>query len=68
MKDQALAQVEAALDPGKFVRIHRSYILNLERLARVEAANDNRIAILVDGHKLPVSRAGYKRLSSLLAE
>jgi two-component system LytT family response regulator len=49
------------------VRIHRSYLLNIERLARVEPyAKDSRIAILQDGTKLPVSRSGYTRLSALL--
>jgi two-component system LytT family response regulator len=69
LKEQTLAQVEAELDPEKFVRIHRSYVLNVDRLARVEIdSRENRIAILADGRQLPVSRAGYKRLSSLLAE
>ncbi len=67
LKDQTLAAVEAALDPARFVRIHRSYLLNIERIARVELyAKDSRIAILRDGRKLPVSRAGYQRLSRLL--
>jgi two-component system LytT family response regulator len=64
LKEQPLASFEAALDPARFVRIHRSYILNLDRLARLELyAKDSRIAILRDGTKLPVSRAGYSRLS-----
>jgi two-component system LytT family response regulator len=67
LKERTLADVEASLDPTKFVRIHRSFLLNLDRLARVELdARDNRVAILADGHRLPVSRAGYTRLSSLL--
>jgi two-component system LytT family response regulator len=67
LKDQTMAAVEGALDPARFVRIHRSYVLNIERLARVELyAKDSRIAILRDGTKLPVSRAGYARLSKLL--
>ena len=67
LKDQTLAQLEAALDPAKFVRIHRSYLLNLDRLARVETdARENRLAILSDGRKLPVSRSGYARLSARL--
>lgn len=67
LKEQTLAQVEAQLDPQRFVRIHRSYLLNIERLARVELyAKDSRIAILTDGTKLPVSRAGYQRLQRLL--
>lgn len=67
LKDQALATLETQLDPGRFVRVHRSYILNVERLARVELyAKDSRVAILKDGTKLPVSRAGYQRLKALL--
>jgi len=67
LKDQTLAHLETELDPARFVRIHRSYILNIERLARVELyAKDSRVAILRDGTKLPISRAGYPRLSQLL--
>jgi len=67
LKDQTLANVEASLDPACFVRIHRSYILNIERIARVELyAKDSRVAILRDGRRLPVSRAGYARLAKLL--
>jgi two-component system LytT family response regulator len=67
LKDQTLASVEACLDPGRFVRIHRSYLLNIDRIARVELyAKDSRVAILRDGTRLPVSRAGYARLAKLL--
>ncbi len=67
LKDQTMAAVEAALDPARFVRIHRSYLLNIERIARVELyAKDSRVAILHDHRKLPVSRAGYARLAKLL--
>ena len=67
LKDQTLATVEASLDPAQFVRIHRSYLLNIERIARVELyAKDSRVAILRDGTRLPVSRAGYARLAKLL--
>lgn len=67
LKDQTLAAVEASLDPARFVRIHRSYILNIDRIAKVELyAKDSRIAILRDGTRLPVSRAGYARLAQLL--
>ena len=67
LKEQTLAEVEASLDPARFVRIHRSYLLNLERLARVELdVRENRIAILTDGRRLPVSRSGYQRLSAML--
>jgi len=67
LKDQTMGALEASLDPARFVRIHRSYLLNIERIARVELyAKDSRVAILGDGTRLPVSRAGYGRLSKLL--
>jgi two-component system LytT family response regulator len=67
LKEQTMADVEASLDARRFVRIHRSYVLNVERLSRVELyAKDSRVAILSDGTKLPVSRSGYQRLQQLL--
>ncbi len=67
MKEQTLADLEQQLDPRQFVRIHRSYIVNIERLSKVELyAKDSRVVILTDGRKLPVSRAGYQRLQELL--
>lgn len=67
LKSQPLAELAAGLDPERFVRIHRSVVLNVERLARLELyAKDSRVAILKDGKELPVSRAGYARLRELL--
>jgi len=67
LKPQPLADVAAGLDPRRFVRVHRSVILNVERLARLELyARDSRVAILQDGTELPVSRAGYARLKELM--
>ena len=67
LKDQTMASLETMMDPDRFVRIHRSYLLNIDRIARVELyAKDSRVAILRDGTRLPVSRAGYARLSKLL--
>ncbi len=67
LKEQTLGALEGQLDRRRFVRIHRSYLLNVERLARVELyAKDSRVAVLADGTKLPVSRAGYQRLQELL--
>jgi two-component system, LytTR family, response regulator len=67
LKGQTMGALEATMDPARFVRIHRSYLLNIERIARVELyAKDSRVAILRNGTRLPVSRAGYARLSTLL--
>jgi len=63
LKQQPIASLEAMLDPARFVRVHRSVIVNLERVTRIEPyAKDSRIAILSDGTRLPVSRSGYARL------
>ncbi len=66
-KQRTLSEIEAELDPARFVRVHRSFILNVARLARIELyAKDSRIATLQDGTKVPVSRTGYARLRQLL--
>lgn len=67
LKDQPLSRLEAQLDPRRFVRVHRSYLLNLDRLAKLEAATrDTKAAVLRDGRRLPVSRSGLERLQQLL--
>jgi two-component system LytT family response regulator len=66
-KQQTLGDLASELDPDRFVRIHRSYLLNIERLEKLELyAKDSRVALLRDGTRLPVSRAGYARLRELL--
>jgi len=69
LKQQPIASLEALLDPGRFVRIHRSAIVNLERVVRIEPyGKESRIAILADGARLPVSRAGYARLLETMGD
>ncbi len=67
LKQQTISSLEAMLDPKQFVRIHRSAIVNVERIAKIEPyTKDSRLAILNDGAQLPVSRSGYARLTALL--
>ena len=67
LKEQTLAELETALDASRFVRIHRRYILNVTRLAKIELSiTDSRTAILADGTELPISKTGYTRLKELL--
>jgi two-component system, LytTR family, response regulator len=69
LKQQPIAAVEALLDPACFVRIHRSAIVNLDRVARIEPyGKESRIAILADGTRLPVSRSGYARLLEAMGD
>ncbi len=50
LKEQTLGEVESSLDPARFVRVHRSYLLNLDFLARMDVdERENRIAVLTDG-------------------
>ncbi|HEY5610899.1 MAG TPA: LytTR family DNA-binding domain-containing protein, partial [Thermoanaerobaculia bacterium] len=66
-KQQTIGDLERLLDPQRFVRIHRSYIVNIDRLSKVDLyAKDSHVAILTDGTKLPISRSGYARLRELL--
>jgi two-component system LytT family response regulator len=67
LKLERLSDLETSLDNRRFVRIHRSHLVNIERLVRLETyAKDSRIVILTDGTKLPVSRSGYEKLKGLL--
>ena len=67
LKEQTLADVEASLDPGRFIRVHRSYLINLDRLTRVDLdERENRVALLTTGDRIPVSRSGHARLTTRL--
>ncbi len=67
LKTQTLASLAAALDPRRFVRVHRSHLVRVDAIARLEAyAKGSYVAILADGTKIPVSREGYARLKTLL--
>lgn len=67
LKQCTLGSLEHQLDPAMFIRTHRSYIININRLAKIEPyAKDSRVVILADGTRLQVSRSGYAKLKNLL--
>lgn len=70
LKQQTLASLEAALDPAEFVRIHRSWLVRLERVARIEPTGRDSFEVVLDaaagGRRLPLSRSGYARLRQRL--
>lgn len=69
LKSQTLASLAAALDPARFVRVHRSHLINVDFLARLEGyAKTGFAAVLADGTRVPVSREGHARLKPLLGE
>lgn len=64
---EPLTTLEARLDPAQFVRIHRSTIVQVERIARIDPSS-NRDAVLTmrDGKTLRVSRTYRSRLDEVL--
>jgi two-component system, LytTR family, response regulator len=67
LKQQTIASLESALHPKRFVRLHRGYLVNIERITRIEPnTKDTWIAALTDGTRIPVSRGGYARFNSLI--
>ncbi len=67
LKAQTLASLAAGLDPKRFVRVHRSHLVRVDAIARLEAyAKGSYVAILADGSRVPVSREGHARLKTLL--
>jgi two-component system, LytTR family, response regulator len=69
LKQQTISSIEKQLDPARFARIHRSYIVNLDRVVRIEPfTKDSRVAILQDGTQIPVSDSGLAKLKTVLGE
>jgi len=67
LKNKTMNHFENTLDPHQFVRSHRSYIVNVQQITRIDPyEKDNHIAILKSGAKVPVSRNGYAKLRAVL--
>jgi two-component system LytT family response regulator len=67
LKQQSMASLEASLDPARFLRIHRAYLVNIEKIAKIDQDMAGaRVAVLTDGSEVPVSRSGYARFRELI--
>ncbi len=67
LKPKTMKYYEEHLPPGLFLRVHRSFMVNVEHITRLEPySKDNYVAVLKSGEKIPVSRAGYKTLREKL--
>ena len=65
---QTLREVEAQLDPRRFLRIHRSTLVNVARVKSLEPLfHGEYLVVLQDGRKLKLSRSYRDRLDALLA-
>jgi two-component system LytT family response regulator len=67
LKNKTMAFFEKVLDVNHFVRVHRSYIIQIANITRIEPyEKDGHIAVLKTGHKIPVSKSGYPKLKAVL--
>ena len=67
LKKMTMKQLEESMDPGKFARVHRSFMINLNEIAGIEPyERDSYLVKLRRGEKIPVSKTGYTRLRQVL--
>lgn len=67
LKNKTMSYFEQLLDPQLFVRSHRSYIVNIQQITRIDPyEKDSHVAVLRNGIKIPVSRGGYGKLKQVL--
>ncbi len=67
LKKKTMNYYEQTLNPKTFVRIHRSFILNINALTRIESMEKNSYhAVLKSGKRIPISRTAYTPLKALL--
>jgi two-component system LytT family response regulator len=64
---ETLAALDEKLDPDQFVRLHRSAIVNIERIREISPwSRGEQVAVLKDGTQLTIGRAFRQRLTALL--
>lgn len=67
LKNKTMNRFEKSLDEAQFVRSHRSYIINITQITRIDPyEKDGHVAVLRSGVKVPVSRSGYGKLREVL--
>ena len=66
-KKNTMSHYEQTLNANQFVRTHRSFIVNIAGIQRIEPyEKESWLAILKSGEKIPVSKSGYARLKAIL--
>jgi DNA-binding LytR/AlgR family response regulator len=66
LKEQTMKHTEDMLPADKFVRIHRSYIVNTNHIIRIECCGEHRQVVLLSGEKIKISAARYHSLKQIL--
>lgn len=67
LKKKTMSFYEQSLNADQFVRVHRSYMIQLNQLTRIEPMEkDSHIALLKNGARIPLSKSGYAKLRTVL--
>lgn len=67
LKNKTMNHFELVLNGQQFVRTHRSYIVNVQLITKIEPyEKENHLAILKTGAQIPVSKTGYGKLKQVL--
>ena len=67
LKGKTMNYFEKILNPSQFVRVHRSYIIQIQQITRIEPyEKDSHVALLKSGAKIPISKTGYTKLKAVL--
>ncbi|MEJ8757768.1 response regulator [Pontibacter sp. H259] len=67
LKKKTMGYYEQTLDPAHFVRVHRSFMIPISQLTRIEPLEkDSHVALLKNGVRIPLSKSGYTRLRTVL--
>ena len=67
LKNKTMNFYEQSLDPAQFVRVHRSYIIHINQITKIEPyQKETHLAILRSGQQIPVSKTGYAKLKVIL--
>jgi len=67
LKNKTMSSFEKQLDAKNFVRVHRSFMIRVDQLSKIEPLEkENYIATLISGDKINVSKSGYARLKQVI--
>ena len=66
LKEQTMKHTEDILPQDRFVRTHRSYIVNINHINRIERYSDQQLIVLSNGEKIKISNARYQVLKQRL--
>ena len=66
LKEQTMKYTEKILPPDRFIRTHRSYIVNIHHIIRIERYGEQQLIVLSNGEKIKISNARYQALKQRL--